>query len=846
MSNILTFSFALLCIHSFGQGYVNANETYGINVLNTGAISYGAGVSFYDFNKDGLDDLTFCTSSDSIVFYISNGDSFEREEILPNSVDAKQPTWVDYDNDGDADLMVTKRSNGTRLYRNDGWPNFTDVTANLNIPSIVGVNTFGNCWGDYDKDGDLDVYICNRNISETTNYLCKNNGDGTFTQVASEVGVANNNKYAFQGAWCDFNNDGWLDLYVVNDLYTSNSMYFNNGDGTFSEVAAETGTDLTIEAMCVNIGDYDNDHDFDIYVSNVATGSFLLQNDGTGHFTNVAEDANLEVNMMTWGTQWVDFDNDMDLDIHMVTTNGGNNQNPFYVNNGDGTFTLANEVGFAGDATNAYSNAIGDFNNDGFYDIAHTTVGSQNSYRLWENIGVGGNSVKIHFEGTISNKDAIGARIDYYVNGEHRSKFTQCGGSFIAQNTDNYVLGIGDASQIDSLHILWPTGMPETYYNLASGVTHLLIEGSTYNFTLTADNDNTICETLTLDAGDRPNYLWDDNSTEATRVVTTPGVYTVSTTLENGFVLTSEIEIIQGYIPSVTVSAVNTTCYGAEDGMIVLFEQEEATNTYLLNNEPAGATNNDLAAGIYSYEVISSDGCATTGEVEITQPLAIEASVVATDVLCNGDDSGAAVLNATGGTGNITSSVIDADANQLEAGDYYALFFDDMGCWTQIEFTIEEPTELEGSISSQDANNGANGSAEVSINGGTEPYSYAWSNGDEDATAENIGQGAYSCVITDANGCEISLETSIIDVRVIEINASSFSLFPNPAQTSVRIQSTSLIHGVKLIDASGRMVKQTSVYGYATEIDLQEFAKGIYTVELIGDAGTAVSKLIIE
>ncbi|MFZ4784778.1 MAG: FG-GAP-like repeat-containing protein, partial [Flavobacteriales bacterium] len=752
MRKILTFSFALLCIHSFGQGYLNANETYGINVLNTGAISYGAGVSFYDFNKDGFDDLTFCTSSDSIVFYISNGDSFEREEILPNTVDAKQPTWVDYDNDGDADLMVTKRSNGTRLYRNDGWPNFTDVTADLNIPSIVGVNTFGNCWGDYDKDGDLDVYICNRNVNETTNYICKNNGDGTFIQVASEVGVANNGKYAFQGAWCDFNNDGWLDLYVVNDLYTSNSMYFNNGDGTFSEVAAETGTDLTIEAMCVNVGDYDNDHDFDIYVANVATGNFLLQNDGTGHFTNVAEAANLEVNMMTWGTQWVDFDNDMDLDIHMVTTNGGNNQNPFYVNNGDGTFTLANELGFAGDATNAYSNAIGDFNNDGFYDIAHTTVGSQNSYTLWENLGVGGNSVKIHFEGTISNKDAIGARIDYYVNGEHRTSFTQCGGSFIAQNTDNYVLGIGDALQIDSLHILWPTGMPETYYNLASGVTHLLIEGSTYNFTLTAENNNTICETLTLDAGDRPNYLWDDNSTEATRVITAPGVYTVTTALENGFELTSEIEITQGYIPSVTVSTMNTTCFGAEDGMIFLFEQQAESNTYLLNNQPAATTNNDLGAGLYTYEVISTDGCSATGVIEITEPTAIEASVITSNVLCNGDASGTAVLNATGGTGNITSSVIDADANQLEAGDYYALFFDEIGCWTQIEFTIEEPTVLEGSISSQDANNGANGSAEVTITGGTEPYTYAWSNGDEDATAENIGQGAYSCMITDANG----------------------------------------------------------------------------------------------
>lgn len=850
MKKLFTLLFVAAYSFSYSQGYQNATASYGINVLNTGAISYGAGTSFYDFNNDGMDDLTYCTSSDSIVFYVSNGTSFTKVEILPNTLDAKQPTWVDYDNDGDADLMVTKRSSGTKLYRNDGWPNFTDVTASLNMPMVVGVNTFGNAWADYDKDGDLDVYICNRNINEVTNWLCKNNGDGTFQQVASEAGVTNTDNYCFQAVWCDFNNDSWLDLYVANDLYTGNSMYFNNGDGTFQDVSIVSNTNLAIEAMCVNVGDYDNDNDFDIYVANVATGNYLLQNDGTGIFTNVASSAGLAVNMMTWGTQWVDFDNDTDLDIHMVTTNGGNNQNPFYVNNGDGTFTLANELGFAGDATNAYSNAIGDFNNDGFYDITHTTVGSQNSYTLWENLATGGNSIKVNLTGTESNRDGIGSRIDYWIDGQQFTRFTSAGGGFISQSSDNYILGMGDANQIDSLQIIWPLGMPEMYYNLAAGSINHFIEGATFNYAITTDNNNVICTELILDAGERPNYTWDDGSTERYRTVTSAGTYTAETTFWNGYVYTTSIEITQGYIPSFDIVITNATCNGDSNGAAFIDEDTNAEISILMNETLSSNPIHNLNAGDYSVVVISADGCIAEGNFTISQPEAIVASITTSNVSCFGGNDGTAVFTATGGNTSVTGSIVDADATQLEAGSYNILFFDQLGCWIQESITITEPEQL-AVVSNTVINafNGDNGSIEIEIQGGTEPYNYNWSNGDQDALAENIGQGSYTCEITDNNGCTVSFEEYVIDLN-IETTEMAFnvSMYPNPNDGILFITSNAKnkIDFVLVFDALGNAVSNLALNASSGMIDTSEWAQGIYTVQVKSANSISIQKIIIE
>ena len=159
--------FLSICFASFGIAvkaqYDNVTDYYDLDFIGAPPM-FANGLSFYDFNKDGFDDLTFCVNNDSIICYQNlGGDQFFRSEILPNVLDAKQPTWVDYDNDGDADLMISKRNSGLKLYRNDGYPTFTDVTDNLDVPMELSAASYGCAWADYDVDGYLDCYVANYN-----------------------------------------------------------------------------------------------------------------------------------------------------------------------------------------------------------------------------------------------------------------------------------------------------------------------------------------------------------------------------------------------------------------------------------------------------------------------------------------------------------------------------------------------------------------------------------------------------------------------------------------------------------------------------------------------------------
>lgn len=846
---LITF-FAIFSLITRAQGYTWANEDHGIVTLNTGAISHGAGVTFFDFNKDGLDDVTFCTASDSLIFYQSTGDSLIRIEIIPNTFDMRMASWVDYDNDGDYDLFVTKArnvGNNSKLYRNDGWPVFTDVTAQLNLPNFGGVRSYGHSWADYDKDGYLDVYVCNYNVAGgLTNWLFHNNGDGTFTEVSAIAGVGNGSRLSFQSAWCDFNNDGWLDLYVINDLNQPSAMYYNNGDGTFTDVSVETGTNIQIEAMCISIIDFQEDGDWDIYVSNIATGNYFLINEN-GTFTNQAAASNLVVNRMTWGTTWVDYDNDGDQDIHMVTTQGSNNQNPFFINNGDGTFTENNSIGFEGDLTNAYSNAKGDFNNDGFYDLIHSTVGSQNTYRFWENNGIGGNWVKIDLTGTVSNRDAVGSLVKYYINGAEKRYFTSAGKGFLSQNAHTEILGIANASQIDSIEISWPNGLIEKHYNLLSGERYDFIEGQTLNNEITIEEGtNVICETLTLNAGDYSQVLWEDGSTEALRVILSAGVYTVEVTHPSGVITNASIEIVQGLVPQLQIEQSNVTCFGLANGNILVEETTGAEVNIVWNTE-SGMLPEFIGPGIYELSATSLDNCVVTSTIEITEPTALEVDINSTNVLCNGDATGTAMLTVSGGTPEYTIDWNGIDENAIEAGTYSVLITDANGCSVSTAYEILEPSELiltEAIITN--AENGSNGAITIEISGGVEPYTYLWNNGDQDNTNDFIGQGTHTCIVTDANGCSFIYEGQIIDLNIIETDLNDVSLFPNPTSEKFALLNVPIGTEYLLFDITGKLIIAGKTASNLQTVDVSNLQKGVYVCRVVVKGRTLTKKIIIE
>jgi hypothetical protein len=844
MKHRIYFLLAFLPSFAIAQGYNFANSDYNINVLNTGGILHGAGVTFYDFNKDGLDDLTFCTASDSLIFYESTGTGFNRIEIIPNTLDMRQASWVDYDNDGDADLLVTKArnvGNNTKLYRNDGWPVFSDVTAQLNMPNFGGVRSYGQAWGDYDRDGHLDVYVCNYNLGGgITNWLFHNLGDGTFEEVSVTAGVDNGSRLSFQAAWQDFNEDGWLDLYVINDLDQQSYMYFNNQDGTFSDVSIETGTNIMIEAMCISIDDLENDGDWDIYVSNVADGNYYLINEG-GIFSNQAAAAGLEVNRMTWGTTWVDYDNDGDNDVHMVTTQGSNNQNPFFTNNGDGTFTETNEIGFEGDLTNAYSNAKGDFNNDGFYDLIHSTVGSQNSYRLWENNGVGGNYVKVDLTGVVSNRDAIGSTVDYWIGGVKKRYFTAVGGGFLSQNAHTEIIGISEATQIDSIQIHWPRGIVEKHYNLQAGQRYDFTEGETFSAEITTTNDQFLCESLVLDAGEWNSYTWSDNSSDRYLTVTEPGVYEVIVTNEFNLPIIASIEIFAGVFNEFNATITPLNCHNDSNASILLSEANDASFSIIWEDESTDPNRLDLGPGEYSYVATSSTNCISTGMFSIENPDSLYLELTTSNVTCFGLDNGSAVMNAFGGTGAYTFDFGTFLPESLAAGEYTFTATDENLCAVDTTFMITEPSLIEVSDLIDDAEDGNNGSIELTVSGGTPEYTFIWSNGDEDALAENLGQGSYTCLITDANGCSYEYEGAIIDVNVSEIELTALSIYPNPSNDFIRLEWNKKPYQgkIELHSINGSSIQFLQGIQTNGNIDIRSLSSGMYVVKLV-EEGVAV------
>ena len=449
-----------------------------------GLCSTGNGVSFADFNGDGRDDLTFGTQAgDSVLFYVNNGSGFDKLPSLVNATERNMtPLWFDYDNDGDKDLLLANFQGQNRLYRNDGNLSLTEITATCGLLSQIDP-TYSACAADYDQDGDLDFYLGNWFSTTYTNYLYRNDGSDTFTEVGVAAGVDDSLNLTLASGFFDYNNDGWVDLYNSQDRHFSfNSLFHNNGDGTFADVSAQSNTDIGIDAMNVGIGDYNNDDFMDIYVTNTVGAqdnthpyNVLLRNNGNGTFTEAAADVGVEMFDVTWGGNFVDVDLDRDVDLyvsamHQTATSSSDlfiNQFPL------DTFIAIEPPGMESDTMNSFANAIGDIDNDGRPDIAVNNgnyFGQVNKFQLWRNTSnLDGHWLKIRLRGIESNRDAVGSKIEFFIDGQKYIRYTQCGSAYISQNSFTEMIGTGTHHTIDSLRVIWPSsGKTTTLYQVVT------------------------------------------------------------------------------------------------------------------------------------------------------------------------------------------------------------------------------------------------------------------------------------------------------------------------------------------------------------------------------------------
>lgn len=466
----------------------------------------GAGVSVFDFNQDGLDDLTLATERGQLIgFYVNTGTSFEPiHALVDNREEVKQILWADYDNDGDADLFVSAFLGQSYLYENQGNMQLVDITQNSDLP-LDRHAAYGANWGDYNRDGWLDLLCTYHNYAGQQtggNSLFRNNADGTFTEVTATAEMGNADRVPFAAVFMDFNNDQWPDIYTANDKLTYNTLYENLGNGRFYDAGQDTDADARMNGMCVNAADINQDGWVDMYVTNTFVGGQLLQNSGPNpdvldiNFENRAPDLGIAYeNGNGWGSTFFDADNDGDLDLYMC----GNSSNPsvkgvhFYENIDKQHFEIITE-GFEVDTFNSFSNAIGDFDMDGTLDII-VQNNQPTHFHLWDNLTENDNHwIKIQLEGVVSNRDGIGTRIETFAKELYQSDFTYCGFGFLGQNTTKKHIGLGQQETLDSLILTWPSGHIDRFYDLTTNQLYQIKEGTSTNGEISIAPDVTIIE----------------------------------------------------------------------------------------------------------------------------------------------------------------------------------------------------------------------------------------------------------------------------------------------------------------------------------------------------------------
>jgi enediyne biosynthesis protein E4 len=433
-------------------------------------------VNWVDINNDGWLDLMISNgpSAGQVNFvYLNDGTgAFTAVSGDPIVSDAKPfdgASWADTDNDGDMDCFVVTWYGVTNyFYTNNGSGAFTKVITG----SLVTQGTYSETcsWGDFDKDGLVDLYICNSD-GTLRNNLFRNTGNNTFTQITS--GDVVTDTFASRCVnWTDIDNDGDADLFVTNEYNQNENIYRNDGSGAFTRLTSGGLLNNGGNTMSGSWADYDNDGDMDVFLANDQGDNALFRNDGGFNFTKMMSDTVSNSNGRSFSSAWSDIDNDGDQDLFVTNSfqTGTLLLNFMYINNGDGTFSRVNNTAPATDLDWSYGCAFGDYDNDGFEDLAVATcrfAGINREDLLYHNDGNSNHWITIKLIGTASNKAAIGAKIKVKatINGTSvwQMREITAQSSYCGQNDMRAHFGLGDADSIEAIDISWPSGLHETF-----------------------------------------------------------------------------------------------------------------------------------------------------------------------------------------------------------------------------------------------------------------------------------------------------------------------------------------------------------------------------------------------
>ena len=503
------------------------------------------GVAFLDYNNDGLLDI-FAPQAGPIpdatgaeanfpkrnVLYRNNGDGTFSDvtegsglETIPGY--GQGVSVADYDNDGWMDLYVTAIG-GNHLFRNNRNGTFTDVTEKAGVADKDSLGHPGeapwplsSAWGDYDNDGHLDLFVCHYcRWTRALNHDCKsasgqlsycrpqvyepshcrlyhNNGDGTFSDVTVSSGVGRLWGKSMSAAWLDYDDDGWMDLFVTNDTMP-NFLLHNNRDGTFANKGTVAGVAFSeqgeaVSGMGIGIADYLNEGRPDLFAVNFSgQAKSVFHNLGHGIFESESSQsgiASTNLQYLGFGLECFDYDLDgwQDLvvgnghvlgeaDAHNDSSTFAQSQQLFH-NSHNGTF--AEDPHSLGDLALPRVTrglAVGDFDNDGDQDVI--MVSQTGPLQLFRNDGGNRNHwVTLRLEGVTCNRDAVGAKVTLHASGGPQTQWVRGGSSFASHSDTRLTFGLAEAAGVLSGTVRWPGGKTQAFGPLAAGAFYWLRQG---------------------------------------------------------------------------------------------------------------------------------------------------------------------------------------------------------------------------------------------------------------------------------------------------------------------------------------------------------------------------------
>ena len=486
MHQLLATSVLLLVATTRAKAQATLTRISSGDIVNDTAATF-TGSAWGDFNNDGFLDLFVCTWDGTNILYLNNKNgTFTKVVQGPAFQDSNAhmcPSPADYDNDGNLDLLVAAGGHANSaespvLYQGHGDGTLTRSSGPIN--STTGF-FWAAAWADYDNDGFADLFITNEGDSPSSggkNMLFHNEGNGSFSRISNGA-IVNDIMASRCALWADYDNDGLMDLVVINANPQNNFLYHNNGHGDFTRVLTNPiATDQWPSgALHATWGDYDNDGFPDLFVTGGDGTTRLYHNSANGSFTNVTAvpmvSLGLSGGASANGAAWGDYDNDGYLDL-VVTCIGA--PTALFHNNGDGTFTRifdGDPVKDGGPGIVSTSCAWVDYDNDGFLDLfiaRNTQDVYPSSNLLYHNEGNTNGWLEVKLIGSASNRSAIGAKIKVHatIGGKtfwQLREVNSGGGWDVVPLVAHF--GLGNATNIDVVRIEWPSGAVQELHNQA-------------------------------------------------------------------------------------------------------------------------------------------------------------------------------------------------------------------------------------------------------------------------------------------------------------------------------------------------------------------------------------------